>query len=366
MEKCLGCGATIQTDNPNEKGYIDKAIYLKRKDDFYCQRCFALRHYNRNLEYPFNNELYLKNIEKIKKDKGLIIYVIDLFDLEGSLIDNINQLFNTDNLLIVLNKVDLYLDSLNLHKVEMYVRQYLKKRKVKYIDLQIMSSFKASHILSLLDKIKQYKKNRNVYFVGMTNVGKSSIINQIIKSFTHNKDLITVSNTMNTTVDNIYIPYDDKTFIVDTPGLVNKKHLMMFIDKNTLDLITPRSFIRPKTFQLNPEQTLFIAGFMRLDFVNGNRSSFVTNFRNDLVIHRTKLENANKFYEEHLDDILHIPNSEDRKKMGEYKEIKVEFDLNEKKDIVISGLGFVTVYGYGQLIIKTFNNIDIVIRKAIL
>ena len=135
VDKCLGCGAIIQTDNPNEKGYIDKDVYMKRKADFFCKRCFALRHYNRDFEYPFNNEMYQKNIAKIKKDNGLIVYVIDLFDLEGSLIDNINQIFKTDKVIIVLNKVDLHLDSLNLHKVEIYVRQYLKKRKVNYLDL---------------------------------------------------------------------------------------------------------------------------------------------------------------------------------------------------------------------------------------
>ena len=366
IEKCLGCGAIIQTEKPNEKGYIEKEVYLKHQENFYCKRCFELRHYNRNYEYPFNSEDYHKNLEKIKQDKGLIVYVIDLFDLEGSLINNINQIFNTKKILIVLNKVDLYLNSLNINKIETYVRQYLKARNVSYLDLVIISSFKNSHIAGLITKIKEYKENRNVYFVGMTNVGKSSIINQIINHFTRNTDLITVSNTMNTTVDNIKIPFDDQTFLVDTPGLVNPKHLMMFIDKKTLDIITPRSFIRPKTFQLNPEQSLFIAGFLRIDFISGSKSSFVTNFRNDLLIHRTKLENADVFYQEHLDDILHIPNSEERKRLGGNKQIKVDFDLNEKKDIVISGLGFVSVYGYGQLVIKTFDNIDIVIRKAIL
>lgn len=365
-EKCLGCGAIIQTDNPDVKGYIDKKVYLKRQEDFYCQRCFELRHYNRNHEYPFQIDEYQKNLTKIAQDKGLIVYVIDLFDLEGSLITNINTLFKTNDILIVLNKVDLYLNSLNLNKVETYIRQYLKQKKIKFLDLQIISSFKSSHIISLIEKIKEYKGNRNVYFVGMTNVGKSSIINQIIKHFTHNKDLITVSNMMNTTLDNIYIPFDDKTYLVDTPGLVNPKHLMMFINKSTLDMITPNNYIRPKTFQLNPGQTLFIAGFLRIDFAEGARSSFVTNFRNDLLIHRTKLENADLFYQEHIDDILKIPTNEERKKLGGLKTIEVDFDLNEKKDIVISGMGYVSIYGFGRLILKTYKNVDIVIRKAIL
>lgn len=365
-EKCLGCGAFLQTTNPNAKGYINKEVYEKRQGDCYCERCFTLRHYKQNREYPFDHEAYQQNLNKIARDKGLIVYVVDLFDLEGSLMPNINQLFQTNDILVVLNKVDLYLNSLNIHKIETYIRQYLKQKKIKYLDLQIISSFKPSHIISLVEKIKEYRNHRNVYFVGMTNVGKSSIINQIIKHFTKQNDLITVSNLMNTTLDNIYIPFDDKSYLVDTPGLINPRHLMMFIDKETLDIITPKNYIRPKTFQLEPEQTLFIVGFLRIDFVFGSKSSFVTNFRNDLLIHRTKRENADMFYEEHVDDILKIPHPDERKKLGGLKTIEVDFDLNEKKDIVISGMGFVSVYGFGHLTLKTFKNVDIVIRKAIL
>lgn len=366
VEKCVGCGAIIQTTNPEAKGYIDKEVYKKHQEDFYCQRCFNLRHYNRNFEYTFDSNAYQKNLEMIKESKGLIVYVIDLFDLEGTLFNNINEIFKTDNLLIVLNKVDIYLNSLNLHKLETYVRQFLKSRKIKYQDLVIMSSFKQSYILTLIEKIKLYKDHKDVFFVGMTNVGKSSIINQIIKLYTRKDNIITVSNIMNTTLDNIYIPFDEESYLVDTPGLINKNHLMNFLDKKTIDLITPKSYIRPKTYQLNPGQTLFIAGFLRLDFESGSRSTFVTNFRNDLLIHRTKLENAEEFYENHLDDILKIPNPEERVRLGELKETVFNIDLSEKKDLVISGLGYISIIGYGNIRITTFNNINIVIRKAIL
>ena len=46
--KCIGCGATIQTENVNKKGYIDKKVLENRKDQFYCKRCFDLKHYNKD------------------------------------------------------------------------------------------------------------------------------------------------------------------------------------------------------------------------------------------------------------------------------------------------------------------------------
>lgn len=364
-EICLGCGAEIQTNDKNKKGYIDPEVYAKKKDgDFYCYRCFTLRNYNKNIEYEFDSEEYLKNLELIKEDKGLIVHIVDLFDLNGTLLKDINSIFDSKNILIVFNKADLFLNSINFRKIELYLRSYLKDKGIKYLDIAIMSSFKNDDIKGLLEKIIEYKRNKNVYFVGMTNVGKSSIINKIMKLMVNQDNLITVSNTMNTTTNNIYIPYDNNSYFVDTPGIINKKHLMYYIDKETLDAITPRSYIRPKTFQLNPGQTLFVHGFIRIDFILGEKSSFITNFSNNVLVHRTKLENADDFYLEHKDDILKYPNEEERKRLGEMKKMRIDFTPDEKIDIVISGLGFISIYGKGAINIKTFANIEITKRKA--
>lgn len=364
-EICLGCGAVIQTTDKNKKGYIDPEVYKrKKKEDFYCLRCFTLRNYNKNIEYDFDSKEYLDNLDIIKKDKGLIVHIVDLFDLNGTLLKDINTIFDSKNILIVFNKADLFLNSINFNKVEIYLRTLLKEKGIKYLDIILMSSFKLNDIDNLLEKINEYKNKKNVYFVGMTNVGKSSILNKIIKNMANQDNLITVSNTMNTTTNNIYIPYDEKTFFVDTPGIINKKHLMYYIDKTTLEAITPKSFIRPRTFQLNPGQTIFVMGFVRIDFILGEKSSFVTNFDNNVLVHRTKLENADDFYQDHLDDILKYPNASERERLGELKKMRIDFNLSEKIDIVISGLGFISIYGKGAINIKTFANIEITKRKA--
>ena len=35
--KCLGCGAFIQTDDPNKEGYIDKKVLEKKTSNLLCQ-----------------------------------------------------------------------------------------------------------------------------------------------------------------------------------------------------------------------------------------------------------------------------------------------------------------------------------------
>lgn len=365
-EICIGCGAKIQTKDPKKLGYIDKIVLEKRSEDFYCQRCFTLKHYNRNIEYPLESESYQKIIEMISEDDGLIVYVCDAIDFEETLIPDLNKIYNSKNILIIANKVDLFMRPLNINKMEMHMRSYLKHQKIAYQELLLISSFKEDDIINLIDQINTYRNHKNVYFIGMTNVGKSSLINSIIKLHTNIDNLITVSNLINTTLDSISIPFDDNSYIIDTPGIVNKYALNNYLHKDTLELITPNSYIKPKSFQLNSEQTLFIAGFVRLDFIVGSKSSFITYFRNDLLIHRTKLENADSFYEMHSEDILKIPTKNEIARLGNSTERMINFSINNNIDIVIPGLGFVSIHGEGELKIKTFERIKFFIRKAVL
>lgn len=364
--KCIGCGATIQTEDVNKKGYIDKKVLENKKDNFYCKRCFDLKHYNKEQKIKTPLDEYLLNLKTIQKDKGLIVYIVDTFDFEGTLIYNINEILNSSNILLVLNKIDLYLDSLNRNKIKNYVLKFLKEKQIKIKDIMLMSSFNDNDVEELFAKIKQLHNNKNVYFVGMTNVGKSTIINKIIKKYTGEEDIITVSNTLNTTLENIYIPLNDDCYIIDTPGLLNRNNLIYFLDKKTLEYITPKKYVKPKTFQINPGQTLFIQGFVKIDFIEGERSSFVTNFSNNVLIHRTKLENSNEFYEKHKDDILLFPTKQEREKLGNFVTKKVKFNKDNKIDIAISGLGFVTVFGTGYLEVTYFNNVKVIVRKAMI
>ena len=40
--KCKGCGAILQDQNPEEKGFIPTLS----KESRYCKRCFRMMHYN--------------------------------------------------------------------------------------------------------------------------------------------------------------------------------------------------------------------------------------------------------------------------------------------------------------------------------
>lgn len=361
--RCEGCGAKIQTTDPTQKGYIKSEVYLKNPDNFYCERCFNLLHYNRNTEVEYSEAGFLDNVKKIAASGRLVVHVVDIFDLDGTVIKKINEYFPNNRILLVANKFDLFLNSVKVTKVRTYLNEFLKKQNIHAEKTLIISSLKEEDIERLLKNIYDMQDGQDVYLFGMTNTGKSSIINGINR-FYKKETRIVVSNSISTTLDFIKIGLPNGTFIIDSPGIINDCQVTYYLDKANLNLLTPKTFIKPAAYQLNPEQALFIGGFAIIKFLKGTRSSMIVNVPSGLVIHRTKLGNADAFYSEHKDDLLKIPNENERAKMGKMMAHKFTFS-EEKKDLTISGLGFVALVGSGEIEVLSFEKIKIGIREAI-
>lgn len=362
--RCEGCGIKIQTVDPKKPGYIDSEVYLKNPDNFLCERCFNLKHYNKYSETEIDEKKFYDNIDKISKTNALVVYVVDGFDLEGTFVDKIKEWFPKNKVLMIVNKFDLFLSSTKQSKVKKYISDMLADKDIHVSGLLLISSKKEEDIEKVFREIIRLKGDEDVYLFGVTNVGKSTLINELSKIVCEKKTDITISNMPSTTLDVIKIPLLDHTYLYDMPGIINEHQMTYYLDKNTLNKVLPKKYIKPKTFQLNEKQTLFISGFAYFNYLEGDKASFVTNFSNELVIHRTKLENAKDFFEKHIDDILLYPSESIRCKLGKMKSQK--FMIDGKKDIAISGLGFLTVHGKGIVEVVTYEKIKVAIRGSLL
>ena len=75
-------------------------------------------------------------------------------------------------------------------------------------------------------------------------------------------------------LDMIEIPLDDGSALYDTPGIINHHQMAHHIDASELKYIMPKKEIKPKVYQQNAGQTLFIGALARFDFIQGERSAF--------------------------------------------------------------------------------------------
>ena len=85
---------------------------------------------------------------------------------------------------------------------------------------------------------------------------------------------------------------------------------------------------------------------------------------NDIEIHRTKLENADALYENHVGGRLTPPSAESVENLPPF--VRHEFSIkNQKTDIVISGLGWITIQHPGVVAVYVPKGVDVVLRPSL-
>jgi hypothetical protein len=346
---CSGCGALIQSADKTKPGYIEETVLRDHNPkDLVCQRCFRIRHYSDVITTCLSNDDYLNVINRISHENALIVKIIDIFDFTGSFVPAIKRLTGNKDVILVGNKMDLLPKNVKQEKILSWLKMMLANEGFTVLDSILISAKYGDNFEDLMSMIYKYKGDRNVYLVGSTNVGKSRIINQILRRYMGaESDVVTVSSNPGTTIGLIGFPLNDGTKIYDTPGVINKHQYTHYLTRPSYKLTVPKKEIKPLIFQLSEGQTLFFGGLARIDIINGetgDRINVVTYFANTLNVHRTKTDRADELYATKLYSLLTPPFNPDE---AVPKWVSHDFKIrdNLKYDIVFSGLGFVTMRG---------------------
>ena len=311
-KKCLGCGNLLD-DN------YDKDL---------CERCFRLKYYGEYQVINKSNIDYFKILDSISEN-DLVLYITSIFNI------NLEYLKKFKNVIIVITKKDILPKSIK----DLKIINYIKKHYGEY-DIEVISSVKNYNLDNLMNKIKKYNKNK-VYLVGNTNSGKSTLLNKMIINYSDNNPSITTSIYPSTTLDVINVNIDNITFI-DTPGIIDEGSIINCIDNNTLKVITPKKEIKPRTYQIKGKGSLIIENMIRLDY-EVEIGSMTIYISNDVNIVRVGFNN-NKLHE-----------------LG-----KREFNLEKRKDIVITDLCFIKLIGLVKVQIYANSNIKIYERDNLI
>ena len=363
---CIGCGAPIQTKYKDRLGYTPQSALEKGMEtgELYCQRCFRLRHYNEITDVQLTDDDFLRLLHEVGDSNALVVNVVDIFDFNGSVIPGLPRFVAGNDVLLVGNKKDILPKSVKTSKVTQWLTERAHEEGLRPVDVVLTSAQNKQAIKELIEKIEQYRKGRDVYVVGVTNVGKSTLINAIIQEITGDKEVITTSRFPGTTLDKIEIPLDDGSYIYDTPGIIHRHQMAHYLSAKNLKYVSPKKEIKPKTYQLNPEQTLFLGGLGRFDFLSGDKQGFTAYFDNELQLHRTKLAGAGEFYEKHVGSLLTPPS---KKEVSDFPQlVKHELKIEAKTDVVFSGLGWIRVTGPAKIAAWAPDGVAVVIRKAII
>ncbi len=331
IKTCLGCGVRLQDENILNIGYTANI------NNDLCMRCFRLKNYGEYESVANSLVNYESILSFVNRTHDLALYVVDILNINEDLL-NIRKYVKND-IILVLNKRDLLPKSVKDEKI----LTYIKSLNLNFIDTVIVSSEKNYNIDLLYKKIKKYRKSSNVYVLGWTNAGKSSLITKLLSLFGSGESSLTVSPLPSTTLSKIDIKINDGLTIVDTPGIIDNSNIINFVDKKMYKKLNPKREIKPKTYQLSPNQSLIIGGMVRLDYVEGERNSFTFFIPNDIKVKRVN------YRKDDLRDLC----------------LK-DYDIKYDEDLVINGLGFIKIVSKCHLHLYINKDIKTWTRKKLI
>ncbi|WP_425380621.1 ribosome biogenesis GTPase YqeH [Spiroplasma endosymbiont of Stenodema calcarata] len=351
-KKCQGCGVILQNTKQDQIGYVENLT------QDYCYRCFRLTHYNEVIDYDLNENEFLANLNNNFGLSYHYFYVLDIYDLDGSRNLLLEQILQKNKVTLIINKIDLVQKLVNNNKILTFINELFINSVLfeKFENIILISGLKNYSLNELFQYIKDQRED--IVFVGSFNTGKSTLINSLIK-LTNCQQKITVSNNVSTTLGNIEVKLGTKHKIYDTPGIVNKHTIISYLNSNDKKMITNK-LIKPITFQLDSEQTIFYEGLASFSYLKGTKTSFHFYKNNNINLHRTKLLNKDYYFNQHL---MQIPLR--LKDYNNWKEQKIIIKASGDYSLFIAGLGWITFRGaVGQeIMVETEQNIKINLRK---
>ena len=135
-----------------------------------------------------------------------------------------------------------------------------------------------------------------------------------------------------------------------------------YLDESLKEVL-PYKGIKPSVYQVLGGQSFFIGGFARVDYPEGELASFVFYNANKVPIRRTKLEKADQYYITNRDTLLTPPVETEKQKLGEFKKHIVHLKSNQ--DLVVSGLGFLTINIDCHIVLHLPENLKYFVRSSI-
>lgn len=339
---CRGCGTQLQTNTPDKPGYIPpELLEHKSSSSFICKRCYRIIHYGESSPVQPDSGGILNSIRKAISLSEVLVITADFADLTGTLPVWSGFLGNKPYILAV-SKIDLIPTRAKYPEVAAYLQDYLRKLQwPKPVDVVLVSSVKGNGI-DVLSKIlfKSISPNDKVALLGVTNVGKSSLIKRILAEDSAQSP--TISKFPGTTMGlSNWSIFKGRNTIIDTPGMVSGDRMGDLLCPECASSLTPVTEIGQKLWGLKPGKGLIIDGVFAVEN-HGNEEAVIIAFTSPQAnYHRTDNSKIRELLTESPDWLSRIC-KQCRPKL-EWSEESVI--LKPDHDLAVAGLGWISLRG---------------------
>ncbi len=264
---CKGCGAKLQTSDPNKVGYTPDL----RKD--FCQDCFRLSHYGEAKSHFHPDTL------PTLKPKSLALMICSVMALDMLFFYPLHRYAPDVKYTYIINQVDLLPDSTNLDLLLKSIMRRAKEMKVPFEDIILMSAKHEDDVLHLKAYIMSYDV-RNVYLLGVQNAGKTTLYKTLVAD-----DKALAMNKAGLTQEVISHKLSSNQTLHDMPGLYQEGYLHQLFSYDIYKSLLVNKQLKPVIYQLKKNQSLMIEGLIG---VTVHQDMSVVIYANQQVkVHRT-------------------------------------------------------------------------------
>ncbi|XXQ31021.1 NOA1/YqeH-like C-terminal domain-containing protein [Plasmodiophora brassicae] len=416
--KCCGCGALLHTSDKNSPGFVPNHIVedvMSKYDEsmsmgvdvrsaraeavhsIICMRCHQLT-FNGVAQGAMKGVIAddfrqaLQTRFLVENERGaVVIKIVDILDFNATVFDDLMSVVGGQNpVILVANKFDLLPNGATIPRVRQWVKSQAKQMRLPIADAFVVCSKSGEGIPPLLRAAEELaeRQDRDIYVLGITNVGKSTFINKLLDlSFIkgigrgtrqirppnrkhHDDDRlvtqvipVTSSVVAGTTLD--LIPFSvrrpasqSKMRLFDTPGIYPNLPIHRHLSESEQTLISHKHRIVPITYRVELGQSLLLGALARIDHVGGPPFLFTTYVSSNVAIHRTKTTNVERLLKDRLQDILKIP-SDPMQTVSfmspQTFEVSGEGWKKSCADIVFDGLGWISLTGCDAVRVQAYS-----------
>lgn len=348
VKRCSHCGAILQDNDKNVAGYIDTAILKKYPDGvLLCNNCFEQEKSNISNQVDVDSQ-YEIMLNNLRKQGGLAVYLVDLFSFEGGFPSRITELLEGLDVLVIGNKIDLLPKNTNEEALVEYIKHRLRLAKLNVLDVMITSSSFEYNTKQTFERIIEAAKGRNVYFMGSSTCGKSTLINSYLKSMTNKTNKMIVLHTFKgTDLRGYKIPIDNNSSIYEIPSFPINNSMLGLIEMPVAGLIVPQRTVKVVKKTLTADSALIILGLAMIKLTSKEKTEISCYFSENVDL-KVKKGNCDKYFEQFIEKGNQKNTSFKYKNLSNFDVFDIDITEKDGRDIGILGLGWISFNGNKQ------------------
>ena len=357
--RCYHCGAILQCEKPNEKGYIVPES-LNRATPIqiiYCDKCFeTMKAFNNSeLDQEVDHEV-LKILEDALATDAYIVWVVDLFSFNGTLNKEIANKVKKLNVAVVGTKRDLFPQSVKDESLVAFLTERFKEYGINPGSVRLIGSSNKMNPREYIDALNVARKGHDVYMIGNLASGKTSLINKALKGF-ENKTTRQIKTIKypGTHVDVLEIPFSRSSFFYELPGISQTTSAVGKLEKDVVKQIVPKKSLKVVQRIMGPGDALMIGSLAAFEIMKGKATNYRFYSAEGVETRKVSSKKLNETFNENNVRRFARPVSERLVSFLDFDMVEYSME-NDKKwhDIAIEGLGWLSFVAQGQIIRISF------------